>query len=423
MIFALQMPNPLRRYPPELWLLFFGRVITATGYAFSFPFFALYCAGTLKIPTGEVGAALAVSGLGGAVARFCGGELADRLGRKIVMQGALAGRALTSAAIAWQIHTGAPFWQLAATFVASNFSGQLFEPSSQAYVADISTGRMRAESFGFVRMGINAGWALGMILNAVVTESYVFTFTLTSGVFTLSLVIFSIILREPKRAPRSAEPGPPLEAVLANRPFLLLAGAAVLLSIVWSQLVAGTSMYASQFAHIPDKTIGWILAVNGTGVFLLQIPATRWMGRIGLVPALVTGCLLYGAGYGAYTFCTQPWHFAVAIAVVTCGEVLCAPAGASLATELAPSSQRGRYLGVYMFTQNSGQIFGPYISGQLLQRFPGHPGATWFTIAGIAGASAAAHLAIVRIFGVGKRPPVESAAPVKPVPVAAEKEA
>ncbi|MEK7467719.1 MAG: MFS transporter [Planctomycetota bacterium] len=417
------MSNPLRRYPPDLWLLFFGRIITATGFAFSFPFFAIYCAGHLKIPMGDVGAAFAISGLGGALARFFGGELADRLGRKIVMQGALAGRALTSAGIAWQISTGAPFWQLAATYIASNFTGQLFEPSSQAYVADVSTGRMRAESFGFVRMGINAGWALGMILNALVTESYVVTFGITAGVFALSLLLFSIFLREPPRAPRSAEPGPPWTAALANHPFLLLAGAAILLSVVWSQLVAGTSMYASQFAHIPDKTIAWILAVNGTGVAILQIPATRWMGRVGLVPALVTGCLLYGAGYGSYTFCTQPWHFAVAIAVVTCGEVLCAPAGASLATELAPLSQRGRYLGAYMFTQNSGQVFGPYISGQLLQRFPAHPGATWFTIAGIAGASAVAHLAIVKLFGVGKRPPREVEARVEVKAVAAEKEA
>ncbi|KAF0245176.1 MAG: major facilitator superfamily [Planctomycetota bacterium] len=417
------MSNPLRRYPPELWLLFFGRVITATGYSFSFPFFAIYCAGHLKIPMGDVGAAFAMSGFAGMIARFCGGELADRLGRKIVMQGALAGRALTSAGIAWQIATGAPFWHLAATFVASNFAGQIFEPSSQAYVADISTGRMRAESFGFVRMGINAGWALGMILNAIVTESYVVTFAITAGVFALSLLLFSVFLREPPRAPHPDEPGPPLSAIFANRPFLLLAGAAVLLSVVWSQLVAGTSMYASGFACIPDKTIAWILAVNGTGVFLLQIPATRWMGRIGLVPALVTGCLLYGAGYGSYTFCTQPWHFALAIAVVTCGEVLCAPAGASLATELAPLSQRGRYLGAYMLTQNSGQVFGPYISGQLLQRFPTHPGATWFTIAGIAGASAIAHLAIVKLYGVGKRPPAEVESDAKPMAVAAEKEA
>ncbi len=399
------MPNPLRRYPPDLWLLFFGRVFTATGYAFSFPFFALFCANTLKIETGLIGTALAISGLGGATARFCGGELADRIGRKFVMQAALAGRALTSAGIAWEIATGQPFWMLAATFVASNFSGQLFEPSSQAYVADISTGRMRAESFGFVRMGINAGWALGMILNALVTESYVVTFAITASVFTVSFLLFSFILKEPPKAPRSAEPPPPWSAALANRPFLLLAGAAILLSVVWAQLVAGTSMYASTFAHIPDKTIGWILAVNGTGVFLLQIPATRWMGRFGLVPALVTGCCLYAVGYGSFTFCTLPWHFAVAIAVVTCGEVLCAPAGSSLATELAPLSQRGRYLGVYMLAQNSGQAFGPFVSGQLLQHFPAHPGVTWFTIAGLALSSAVSHAAISRIFGVGKRPP------------------
>lgn len=407
------MPHFLCRYSPELWLLFLGRIVTATGYSFSFPFFALFCANTLRIETGRIGTALALSGFAGAIARFCGGELADRVGRKFVMQAALAGRALTSAGIAWEIATGQPFWMLAATFIASNFTGQLFEPSSQAYVADISTSRMRAESFGFVRMGINAGWALGMVLNAIVTESYVVTFSVTACVFTLSLVLFSIILREPPRAPRAPEAAPPLSAVFANRPFVLLAGAAVLLSVVWAQLVPGTSMYASRFAHIPDGTIAWILAVNGTGVFLLQIPATRVMGRIGLVPALVVGCTFYGLGYGSFTFCTAAWHFAVAIGVVTCGEVLCAPAGASLATELAPLAQRGRYLGAYMLAQNSGQSVGPFVSGQLLQLYPAHPAVTWFTIAGLAFSSAASHAAIARVFGIGKSLPPEAGKPAE----------
>lgn len=402
------MPNFLHRYSRELWLHFFGRVVTASGFSFSFPFFTLYCARHMGIAPGKIGLGLTLSGFAGAGARYLGGELADSLGRKFVMLLALAGRAFTSAGLAWGIYAHLGFEALAACFIASNFFGQLFEPSSQAYVADITTGRHRIEAFGFVRTGINAGWALGMVLSALITDSYVLAFSVTACVFTVSFVLFSVTLTEPKRAPVDHSiPRGGFKALFANRSFLLLCSASVLISIVWAQLVPGTSIYAARHAHLSDAAIRYLFPVNGLLVVLLQILATRWIGRIGLVRALVLGCCFYGTGYGCYVFCGAWWQFAACIAVVTFGEVLVAPSGASLTTEIAPPSERGRYLGVYMFASTIGLSLGPALSGRLLERYPETPSATWLVIAAIAFTSAFAHSALAWGLGVGKRPPRE----------------
>jgi MFS family permease len=414
----LPMPNPLRRYSPELWTHFLGRIVTASGFSFSFPFFTLYCARHMGVAPGSIGLGLTLSGLAGAGARYLGGELADFVGRKFVMLLALAGRAVTSAGLAWGIHSHLGFQALAASFIASNFFGQLFEPASQAYIADITSGKGRIEAFGFVRTGINAGWGLGMVLSALITDSYVLAFGVTAGVFVVSFAIFALTLREPKRLPVDHSlPAGGFGALFANRSFVLLCAASVLISIVWAQLVPGTSMYAATHAHLSDSAIRFLFPVNGLLVVLLQILATRWIGRIGLVRALVLGCLFFGTGYGCYVFCGAWWQFAACIAVVTFGEVLVAPSGASLTSEIAPPSERGRYLGVYMFASTIGLSLGPLLSGRLLERFPDHPSATWLVVAGIAFASAFAHSALGWGLGVGKRPPV-APEPVEEAPAA-----
>ena len=300
------------------------------------------------------------------------------------MQLALAGRALTSAAIAWEIYSRQPFTIFAATYIASNFFGQLFEPSSQAFVSDITTGRVRVEGFGLVRMGINGGWALGLGLASVVTRAYAPAFAITAGVFTFSFLLFTFALREPAHTSSGRMTAGDLRGIIHNRPFRLLCFSSLLIGVVASQLVPSTSIYVTTHALLPEGWVPRIIAVNGLLVVLLQLPASRWMGRVGLRRALILGSLCYAVGYGSFAYGSQVWHFALCIAIVTVGEVLVMPGAIALASELAPDTQRGRYLGVYGLAMMVGWSFGPALGGVLLDARPGRSGVPWFPIAALA---------------------------------------
>jgi MFS family permease len=378
-----------------VWLLFGGRILTSAGFSFGFPFFAIYASSVLGESASRIGVAVLASGLVGSLSKYVGGDWADRWGRKPVMQLALAGRCVTSAAIAYVIWKGMGFVPLCAGLVASNFFGQLFEPSSQAFVSDVTRGPVRTEAFGLVRMGINLGWALGLVLHGFLTRSYALAFLVTSCVFALSFLLISLVLREPEHETAAGAPRGPAFAFASNRPFVLLCLGTALISIVWSQLVASTSVYVTRHAGISELKLPFLLAVNGSLVFLLQLPASRLMERTGLVSALVAGCLFYAAGYGSYFACVASWHFAVAIGVVTIGEVLVAPASTALAAQLAPDAERGRYLGLWGMASNGGFSIGPVIGGSLLDHHPGRSPVPWLTLAGV-GVVAALVFATVR---------------------------
>ncbi|NUN50884.1 MAG: MFS transporter [Candidatus Brocadiae bacterium] len=388
----------LRRYPGALWLLFAGRLVTAAGFSFSFPTFTLYAANSLHVSGSRIGTVLLLAGLIGAGAKYVGGSLSDRIGRRGVMLLALGGRAATSFGIAWLIAFRPEFPAIAAVFVASNAFGQLFEPSSQAYVSDITSGRVRVEAFGLVRMGINAGWAIGPVLLVLLHKSYATAFTVTGFVFTFSFFLFLLAVREPVHAPRpSPVPGAPT-GLLSNRPFLVLCLASMVVMTVSSQLVMTTSIYTTRHVGLDPALVPVLFSINGALVVLLQFPASRWMGRVGLVPALVLGSLCYGLGYGGYAFSSGLGQFALCIAVVTVGEVLVAPGQISLASELSPAGERGHYLGVQGLVSNLGWCLGPWIGGQILDRHPGPGGALWFPLAGVA-ACAALVFGSLRFFG------------------------
>ncbi|MBI2920509.1 MAG: MFS transporter [Planctomycetes bacterium] len=406
------MPSPsfVRRQPPELWLLFVGRVITAAGFSFSFPFFALYASDKLKVSGTVIGLTFFARGVVGGISRYFGGELADRLGRKIVMQTALAGRAVTSAAITWEIWAGKPFAWIAATFIASDLFGQLFEPSSQAYVSDMTSGRARIEGFGLVRMGINAGWALGLVLHGFLTQSYVLAFGVTAGVFTLSLTLFTLFLHEKPHTASGRFTIGDVRTLVGNRQFRTLCLSTLLVGVVASQLVPSTSIYVTRHVGLAVAGIPFLIALNGGLVFLLQIPASRWIDT-GLVRALVVGAFCYAAGYGSYALGTQYWHFALCILAVTCGEILAQPAATTLASEMAPDAQRGRYLGVFGLANNFGWSLGPALGGSLLDLRAGRSPILWLALAAIA-SLAAAGFSSIRF----RRPDAHPAP--EPVPVA-----
>jgi MFS family permease len=72
------------------------------------------------------------------------------------------------------------------------------------------------------------------------------------------------------------------------------------------------------------------------------------------------------------------------MAIITTGEIIHAPITLSVIGELAPSDQRGRYMGLFGLSQTIGIAVGPLVGGLLLDAFPLNPELVWAPIASIA---------------------------------------
>ena len=104
---------------------------------------------------------LLVTSVNGATGNIVGGEIVDKVGRKRIMGLALSGRAVMMVLIAVVIAYVSGYLIIAVTITLSSFMGSMFEPASNAMVADIVPPSRRLDAYGLLRIGANLGWALG----------------------------------------------------------------------------------------------------------------------------------------------------------------------------------------------------------------------------------------------------------------------
>src|SRR5262245_880898 len=141
--------------------LFIGRVLASTGFSVTIPFLSIYLHGERGVSMSAIGGMFFIASLAGAAAQILAGEWSDTHGRKVVMVGAQAGRAVVFAAMGIAAMVHAPFWVFIALTCGSAFFGRLFEPPAGAMIADVTEGNERAEAYGVMRVAGNLGFALG----------------------------------------------------------------------------------------------------------------------------------------------------------------------------------------------------------------------------------------------------------------------
>jgi MFS family permease len=387
----------LRRIDRRLWILFLGRLVTSTGYSISFPFFGIYFHTGLDVPMTTIGFVIFLSGLTGAAAKFFGGELADRLGRKTVMIAALVGRAAATAGIAWLAAQAEPAWlPMATLFVVGTWFGFFFDPAAEAMVADVADPARRVEGYSLLRVGGNLGWALGGGLGGLIGScSYPGLFLSTSLVSVVALALLAILVTETRSsAAGRASPGMPRlvgpDSPLSHPGFLHFGIACMVIHMVMSQLAMPLSVYAKTAVGLPENLVGLFFTINGLIIVSLQMPTSKWIHGKRLTTALVAGCLLYAAGYGSAAMAVDFWTLAGSVAVFTVGELLVAPSVVSMAANFAPPELRGRFLGAFGLFSMLGRCLGPLLGGLNLDLFGRAPWAHWLVISGLAGAAAAA---------------------------------
>jgi len=89
-------------------------------------------------------------------------------------------------------------------------------------------------------------------------------------------------------------------------------------------------------------------SVNGLAIVFLQIPFTHALDRI-QAPVLaraVLGALIYGVGYFV-SLCHSATAIAVAILIVTLGEIVTPPALYTAVSHMAPHGYMGRFMGIF----------------------------------------------------------------------------
>jgi len=378
----------LTGFDRRIWILAAGRVISATGYSIVMPFLAIHLNSDMGISMVQVGLIYVVMAVAGAFGQIIGGEIADRTGRRPVMWASMVLRGLVFIALFAVMIMAKEIWTISGLLVVSSLLGSMFDPASNAMVADLVSVNRRMEAYSLLRVGQNIGWTLGPLISGIMIAFLPFFYLFAVASVTCLTVGAVVLLKvaEPLRSTASHAKFHlrDMATIAHNRLFLMFCIASMPVGIVMGQMTSTFSVFAVQDAGIFEAEVGYLYALNGVMVVALQFPMARMISRYPMPSSLALGSLLYAVGYLFLGFSGAIWVLVLSMVVTTLGENVISPSSTALVAKLSPDSERGRYMGAFGIFSSFGWSLGPAIGGSLYDSMHTAPLALWGSVAMIA---------------------------------------
>jgi MFS family permease len=377
----------LREFPAldrRIWILAAARVIVTAGFAAVMPFLAMHMAVVRQIPVLKIGLLWTAVGICSSVTQWVSGQVADRIGRRRVMLAAMVVRSANLAALGWAIGAEASFSVIAGLCLVNGAMRAFYDPAASAVVAALAVPDERVAAFSLHRVGSSIGWAAGPLTATLASgASYETLFYVAAPITLLAALAVATI---PETRPDGAHTPlrlrlPSFASFARDRAFVRFLAATFAFYLLQTQMYHIMSIYAAKHLGLDRAQVGTLFVLNGILVVLIQLPAVRYIRRVGNRGALLLGALGYCI---AYTGCAIAQSYApllACVALVTLSEIVAVPAQQVTVTELAPKDAVTRYAGMYGFVQGAAQTAGP-ILGTCLIEFVSPRGA-WLMLAGI----------------------------------------
>jgi len=312
------------------------------------------------------------------------GRLSDRVGRRPVLLGTIAGTALAMLA------TGlAPSlaWLFAARCVAGAFAANISVAS--AYITDVTGPEERTRFMGLLGASFGIGFVLGPAIGGFLAPyGHAVPMFFTAGLSALNWVFAAAQLVEPARHEAPARGARRL--ALLRDPVLR---AVVLANLAFS--VAVTQL-ETLFAYFMKDRFGW----DARGVAWILVAMALVMGGIqgGGMKALsarfaerqlvVAGVIVLALGFAGVPSSATIAVLLVALGLAAAGRAIAQPALLSLASQAARPEERGVALGVFQSSASLARVFGPTLGGALYGVALPYP--FWFASALLVGVAIAA---------------------------------
>jgi MFS family permease len=388
----------LRQYvnlPRSIHILCLGSFINRAG-TFVVIFLTLYLKTKLDLGVKFATTTMGLFGVGAIAAALIGGQLADQVGRRTVMLTALFGGAAILVVFSF---VTAP-WLIVLMVVAFALVAEMYRPAASAMIADLTSPGQRPHAFGLMYVAVNLGFTVGAFVGGIIAK-YDFHWLFWGDAFTsavFGLIILTALREtlpghrtttpppagsydEPTTGERPAEPHLPVDPareveaqapllaaarhIITNTTFVVFCFGTFLIALVFMQSLSTFPLYLEDRGFTADN-YGSIIALNGLLIVVLQLPLTSLLGRFDRGSVMTVGAICNAIGFGLIGLATTLWQFALTIVVWTVGEIMMAPYGPAIVSDLAPTRLRARYMGVFTMSFSSALVFAAPLGGAVL---------------------------------------------------------
>lgn len=369
-----------REYPRPFWILTGATFIDQVGGWLLFPFFALYVTDHFGVGMTEVGILFAIFSVANFAGGMLGGALTDKLGRKWMLIFGLIASATSSLLM--------PFVdELAVFYVLAAFVGLLATaggPAQQAMVADILPEEKHAEGYGVQRVSMNLAAAIGPAIGGfLAAQSFLLLFVAdaVSSIITAVIVYFSLPETKPQTLDEAEEQSlvqtlTGYRIVIQDRLFMAFWLISTLTVLAYSQVNSTLSVYLRDVHGLSAQSYGYLLSINAAMVVIFQFWVTRRVSKYPAMIMMALGSTLYAIGFSMIGFVAGFGMFAVAMIVITVGEMITVPVAQALVARFAPEDMRGRYMAAFGFTWTIPFAIGPLLAGLIMDNL--NPDLVWY---------------------------------------------
>ena len=331
------------------------------------PFMLIYASGKLDLPLSTVATLISINAGTGLLASLIAGTLADKIGRKVVMN-----FSLTVNGLAFFLLMGAEtFPQFVGLMIMIGFSNPLYQVGADAMLADMVPAEKRTDAYAINRIANNAAFALGPAIGGfLATRSYDLAFYCAGIGFLSYSVLLFFQARETLRKPRASTgiPHAPAEGygrVLRDKNYMAFVALISLGLIAPTMLWILMPVYAKTHFGIPEALYGWIPTTNALMCVFVQYPVTSMTRNRPTLPVLGMGMLIYALGAGSVALMSSFWGFWLSMVVLTFGELTLVPTASKYVADLAPADLRGRYMSMHWLGWGLARTLSPILGGFL----------------------------------------------------------
>ncbi|MDQ4079033.1 MAG: MFS transporter [Chloroflexota bacterium] len=361
----------LEQWKRNLYVLFMAQLLSVAGFAVIFPFLPLYVEelgvrtiGSVEFWTGMVFSAQAVTM--GIMAPIWG-TLADRLGRKLMVERALFGGAivLTLMGIARSAEelTLLRAIQGAITGVVT---------AANALVAASAPRERAGWALGLMQTSVWAGVAVGPLIGGVLADAFGFhaTFYLTGLLLLLSGVTVHQWVVEERESLEEEAAGGSRSFVEAWKRTLTVEGMSALYGVKFTVRLAASVMLPVAPLLVAALMVDSGRVATVAGIFTAATAAASTLSavkfgslgdRIGYRSVLIVGCVASGLTYLLFLWVGQIWQLiALAILVgVANGAVI--PSIGALLANASPKGGQGTVYGIDASVNSGARMVAPLI--------------------------------------------------------------
>jgi MFS family permease len=357
-------------YPKAFWIYNIIVFIDRFGGFMLYPFFALYLTKKFSIGMSTVGILFAIFSISGFIGSALGGAMADRMGRKSVIIFSLVLSSLSALGMGFAPTIGIFVAVSVIVGTLSNIGG----PAHEAVVADLLPENKRAEGYGIIRVVFNLAVIIApAVAGLLIAKSYILLFIVDAVISLIAAAVVFFFLPETRPAAHSdAKPESVSQTfagygkVFKDVPFIAFIVMSVMTALIYTNFNTTLGVFLRDKHNIPEIGYGYLISMNAIIVVFFQFWVARKLQKFKPMLMVAAGTALYGFGFAMYGFTSTYIMFAVAMVVITIGEMVVSPFQQALVASFAPEEMRGRYMAVSGLSWGMAFAIGPYFAGLLL---------------------------------------------------------